>query len=155
MADNEQEKEQPKERYPNKEVYKDARFAPRGVPQAKALSKAKQREEVIKSAWQRLEDDLTGEFLTKFQNELRNKVQGAAYVKLYLELMEYFKPKLARTTIVGDADAPIQQQVNIVPIGAAYQLSKSEDEVNTDKDVNYIDYQDVTDNGSNTEPRGT
>ena len=39
---------------------------------------------------------------------IMNDMEDEEYIKHYTALLEYFKPKQARNTIVGDADAPVQ-----------------------------------------------
>lgn len=49
--------------------------------------------------------------LEKFKNEL-DTLKGEKYINAFLALLEYHKPKLARTTLEGDKDNPI----NMAPI---------------------------------------
>ena len=64
--------------------------------------------------WEQLGESITGQQAEKF-NEFLDKLWGSRNdedkmiaSELYLKTLEYFKPKQARNTIVGDADAPVQ-----------------------------------------------
>lgn len=64
--------------------------------------------------WEALGESITGHQAEKF-NEFLDKLWGSRNdedkmiaSELYLKTLEYFKPKQARNTIVGDADAPVQ-----------------------------------------------
>ena len=64
--------------------------------------------------WEALGESITGQQAEQF-NEFLNKLWGSRNdedkmiaSELYLKTLEYFKPKQARNTIVGDADAPVQ-----------------------------------------------
>jgi len=52
--------------------------------------------------------------LQKFEEEL-NKLKGKDYVIAFSNLLEFHKPKLTRSTIIGDKDSPVT--VNFSPIG--------------------------------------
>ena len=64
--------------------------------------------------WEALAESIIGEQADKFREHLNqmwespepdDRTQAA---ELYLKTLEYFKPKHARVTMAGDADAPIQ-----------------------------------------------
>ena len=64
--------------------------------------------------WEQLGESITGQQAQQF-NDFLNKLWGSRNdedkmiaSELYLKTLEYFKPKQARNTIVGDADAPVQ-----------------------------------------------
>jgi hypothetical protein len=64
--------------------------------------------------WEALGESITGQqaeqfnaFLDKLWNS-RNDEDKMIASELYLKTLEYFKPKQARNTIVGDGDAPLQ-----------------------------------------------
>jgi len=64
--------------------------------------------------WEALGESITGQQAEQF-NDFMNKLWGSRNdedkmiaSELYLKTLEYFKPKQARNTIVGDADAPVQ-----------------------------------------------
>jgi hypothetical protein len=46
----------------------------------------------------------------RFNQEL-NSLEGKDFVQSYLTLLEYARPKLARTTLEGDANNPIQAKI--------------------------------------------
>lgn len=48
--------------------------------------------------------------LAKFQREL-DKLEGKDYVNAFITLLEFHKPKLARTTFVGEEDSPINANI--------------------------------------------
>lgn len=61
--------------------------------------------------WEALHDSIVDQHAASFNaimdellnhEELEGRVQGA---DLYLKMLEYFKPKLARQTLVGDGEA--------------------------------------------------
>lgn len=53
--------------------------------------------------------------LERFEHEL-NTLEGKDFVNAFTTLLEFHKPKLARTTIVGDTTEPIT--VNFLPVGS-------------------------------------
>lgn len=64
--------------------------------------------------WEALGESITGQQAEQF-NAFLNKLWGSRNdedkmiaSELYLKTLEYFKPKQARNTIVGDGDAPVQ-----------------------------------------------
>jgi len=64
--------------------------------------------------WEALGESITGQQAEQF-NAFLNKLWASRQdedkmiaSELYLKTLEYFKPKQARNTIVGDADAPVQ-----------------------------------------------
>jgi hypothetical protein len=70
--------------------------------------------------WEALADSIIGEQADRFRaflnelwesDDIKDKMRAS---ELYLQTLEYFKPKQARVTHAGDADAPVQI---IVPEG--------------------------------------
>lgn len=58
--------------------------------------------------WESFSRYMMGEGLKKFEREM-NKLEGKDYVMVVKDMMEYFKPKLARTELTGkDGDALIK-----------------------------------------------
>ena len=64
--------------------------------------------------WEQLGESITGQqaekfnaFMDKLWNS-RNDEDKMIASELYLKTLEYFKPKQARQTIVGEGDAPVQ-----------------------------------------------
>lgn len=56
-------------------------------------------------------EDITTGGMERFKKEL-NKLKGAAYVKAYMVLFEFVKPKLARSEVdVSSAGQPIKRNV--------------------------------------------
>lgn len=51
--------------------------------------------------------------LEKFELELQ-LLKGEKFVNAFLALLEFHKPKLARTTLEGDADKPLYISPNII-----------------------------------------
>ena len=67
--------------------------------------------------------------LEKFRTELES-LQGMAYVNAFITLLEFHKPKLARTEMTGKDGAPISSPtINILPMGEHLPLAKSESEI--------------------------
>ena len=64
--------------------------------------------------WEALGESITGQQAEQFNDFLnklwasRNDEDKMIASELYLKTLEYFKPKQARNTIVGDGDAPVQ-----------------------------------------------
>lgn len=64
--------------------------------------------------WEQLGESITGQQAEKFNDFLdklwnsRNDEDKMIASELYLKTLEYFKPKQARQTIVGEADSPVQ-----------------------------------------------
>lgn len=64
--------------------------------------------------WEALGESITGQQAEKFNEFLdklwssRNDEDKMIASELYLKTLEYFKPKQARQTIVGEADSPVQ-----------------------------------------------
>ena len=79
---------------------------PNGRPQGAKSEKTLQ--------WEQLGESITGQQAEKFNAFLdklwksRDDQDKMIASELYLKTLEYFKPKQARNTIVGDADAPVQ-----------------------------------------------
>jgi hypothetical protein len=64
--------------------------------------------------WEQLGESITGQQAEQFNAFLdklwssRNDEDKMIASELYLKTLEYFKPKQARQTIVGEADSPVQ-----------------------------------------------
>jgi len=64
--------------------------------------------------WEQLGESITGQQAEQFNAFLdklwksRDDQDKMIASELYLKTLEYFKPKQARNTIVGDANAPVQ-----------------------------------------------
>jgi hypothetical protein len=64
--------------------------------------------------WESLGESITGQQAEQFNAFLdklwssRNDEDKMIASELYLKTLEYFKPKQARNTIVGDSDNPVQ-----------------------------------------------
>jgi hypothetical protein len=64
--------------------------------------------------WEALGESITGQQAEKFNDFLdklwnsRNDEDKMIASELYLKTLEYFKPKQARQTIVGEGDSPVQ-----------------------------------------------
>jgi hypothetical protein len=79
---------------------------PNGRPQGAKSEKTLQ--------WEQLGESITGQQAEKFNAFLdklwssRDDQDKMIASELYLKTLEYFKPKQARQTIVGEGDAPVQ-----------------------------------------------
>ena len=79
---------------------------PNGRPHGAKSEKTKQ--------WEALGESITGQQAEKFNDFLdklwnsRNDEDKMIASELYLKTLEYFKPKQARQTIVGEGDSPVQ-----------------------------------------------
>ncbi len=62
--------------------------------------------------WSKLENYLLGPGLEKFINEL-DKLSGKDFTNNFKEVIEYVKPKQARTEHVGDPNQPINHTVTL------------------------------------------
>ncbi len=71
---------------------------PKGKPKGAVSEKAK--------FWNELKDFMVHEGAEKFREELM-KLKGQSYVIAYNQSLEYFQPKLSRTTLEGDKDKPL------------------------------------------------
>src|SRR6478736_4996742 len=56
--------------------------------------------------WNEMKDFMVNEGAQKFQEELM-KLKGPQFVNSYSAALEYFQPKLSRTTLEGDKDKPL------------------------------------------------
>lgn len=63
--------------------------------------------------WEQFAEYCLNGGLDKFKTEL-TALKGEKYVNAFLTLLEYHKPKLARTTLEGDPDKPLLQAPNII-----------------------------------------
>lgn len=63
--------------------------------------------------WEVFADYCVNGGLEKFQREL-DALNGKTFVDAFTNLLEFHKPRLSRTTVVGDATEPIQ--VNYAPV---------------------------------------
>jgi len=69
---------------------------PKGAKNKLTLAK----EVLNNNLWDKIGEKITGEGIDKCWREL-NTLDGKDYVYSFLALMEYFKPKLSRTTLEG------------------------------------------------------
>lgn len=65
--------------------------------------------------WEAFCQYLTNGGIERAQQEM-NTLEGKDFINAIIALLEFTKPKLARTIIVGDATEPIT--VNILPVGS-------------------------------------
>ena len=86
--------------------------APKGNKFAKGRPKGGKNERT--QQWETFTEYCLNGGLQRFEQEL-NTLEGKDYVNAFTALLEFHKPKLARTTIVGDATEPIA--VKYTPIG--------------------------------------
>lgn len=63
--------------------------------------------------WNEMKDFMVNEGAQKFQEELM-KLKGPQFINAYSNSLEYFQPRLSRTTLEGDKDKPLIQFPNIV-----------------------------------------
>lgn len=56
--------------------------------------------------WNEMKDFMVNEGAQKFKEELM-KLKGSQFVNSYSAALEYFQPKLSRTTLDGDKDKPL------------------------------------------------
>lgn len=63
--------------------------------------------------WNGMKDFMINEGAEKFQKELM-KLKGPQFVYAYSNALEYFQPKLNRTTLEGDPDKPLIQAPSII-----------------------------------------
>ena len=61
----------------------------------------------------------------RFNQEL-NSLEGKDFVQSYLTLLEYARPKLARTTLEGDANNPIQAKIVFEEIRTYAPIGKTD-----------------------------
>ena len=76
----------------------------KGRPKGAKNTRTEQWEEF--SAW----------FLTEGMSKLEREMamlEGKDYIVTVKDLLEYFKPKLARTELAGDSENPIQSNVTV------------------------------------------
>ncbi len=85
---------------------------PNGKPKGTVSEKAK--------FWNELKDFMVTDGAEKFKKELM-KLEGQTFVTSYNHALEYFQPKLNRTTLEGDKDNPI----NIAPVIQILPLNDS------------------------------
>ncbi len=79
---------------------------PNGKPKGAKSEKTKQ--------WEELHESIVGVHADKFNSILQQWADSydpdeqAQFVDAYMKILEYFKPKQARQTIVGEGDSPVQ-----------------------------------------------
>jgi len=79
---------------------------PNGKPKGAKSEKTKQ--------WEELHESIVGIHAEKFNSILQQWADSydadeqAAFVDAYMKILEYFKPKQARTVHAGEQDAPVQ-----------------------------------------------
>jgi hypothetical protein len=87
--------------------------------------------------WDKVSGKMVGEGIDRCFHEL-NKLSGEKFVYAYMGLLEYFKPKLQRSTLSNDPDNPIvPPQLYIVPAGANIPLATSEAQIDGNKDPRF------------------
>lgn len=82
--------------------------APKGASKHR---KTKVKERLGLNNWQNLTHFVLNEGLDKMLLEME-KLRGRDYLTAYTTLLEYVKPKLSRTTVEGDKNAPIEIFIN-------------------------------------------
>lgn len=100
----------------NLEVFKNAALedAAKGFVQENIVKKEEQLQLALQAAesnkdtqWESLRECISGEFAERFMLELR-AMGGKDFVRNYLQVLEYFKPKITRTEQVdGDEEDSI------------------------------------------------
>lgn len=76
--------------------------------------------------WDQLAEWVKTKGIKKAVSELE-KLKGKDYFYAYEALLEYVKPKLSRTTLVGDKDNPVEHKV--VHVHSSVPIATSEDEI--------------------------
>lgn len=95
---------------------------------------AKNRETIVKEAlmnnlWDQVSGKMTGEGIDRCFNEMQ-KLDGKDYVYAFLSMLEYFKPKLNRTTLSGDEDNPLNLSIPAINVyNTAPPLNNNENAV--------------------------
>ena len=74
---------------------------PKGKPKGAVSDKTK--------FWNEMKDYMINEGAAKFQEELM-KLKGPQFINAYSNSLEYFQPRLSRTTLEGDKDKPVTVQ---------------------------------------------
>jgi len=73
-----------------------------------------------------IEWEQLGEFITaegaKRAAKIMMECEDEQFMNHYKSMLEYFKPKQARTEITGDPDAPVLKQVYIMPDGSKLEF---------------------------------
>lgn len=93
----------------------------KGKPKGAKSNKTIVKEQIGLSTWESMAQWLVNEGLDRYKEQLQN-LKGKDYVYAHTTLMEYFKPKLNRTTLEG-GDKPIEMTQNIkLPNGAEIKL---------------------------------
>lgn len=78
--------------------------------------KTRLKESLGLSNWQKLRSFIENEGAEKLVDEML-KLSGKEFITAYGTLAEYVKPKLQRTTVVGDPNAPlIQSNVDVTKL---------------------------------------
>lgn len=62
--------------------------------------------------WNELKDWMTEGGAEKFKVEMA-KLNGKDYINAYNGALEYFQPKLSRTTVQGDAENPLEHHITL------------------------------------------
>lgn len=99
-----------------------------GKPKGAKHQRTKLKEALGIKNWEQLKDYVEGKGLEKCIDELQ-KQKGGDFIYAYLTLAEFVKPKLARTTIVGDKDQPMQGELKITVVTSTVPVSESEEDV--------------------------
>jgi hypothetical protein len=82
-----------------------------GRTPGKKNGKTELLDEVGLSSWERLQEFMLNEGADKFIENLET-LKGKDLSTAYLAALEFFKPKLSRTTLEGDKDKPISISFN-------------------------------------------
>lgn len=88
-----------------------------GKPKGAKNKDTVQKEILLSSLWDNTSSWVTGPGLTRFMAEMES-MQGQEYVRSYLSLLEYFKPKLARV----DNAFPDSEEVEIIRIKSKQKI---------------------------------
>lgn len=81
------------------------------------------KEAIGLDSWNSLKDFLLSKGTDKFQKEII-KLKGQQFTYAYLAALEYFKPKLQRTELIGDPEKPLQTQTIDVSKLSVEELEK-------------------------------
>ncbi len=64
--------------------------------------------------WEKLAESIQERHTERF-NDILDSLDDEKFADKFLQILEYFKPKLQRTTLIGDSSEPIN--VNFTPVG--------------------------------------
>lgn len=80
-----------------------------GKPAGSKHKTTKIKESIGLESWNSLKEFLLSEGTERFKEEIV-KLKGQQFTYAYLAAIEYFKPKLQRTELIGDPEKPLQTQ---------------------------------------------